>query len=261
MLIQTHTALWKLEGISRRPPLPQVGAFGVNAGVRKFKRAAPAPPLRSVAMARLAKVAVVVCLLNACIGILAAQDGKWPRVVPLKEDVNVLEFVGQFINTGAAAQQFGYLSTIDGLDDIFNGPTQDETTALFTFVTNATTDRVINDGVMRIVNRTGTTTVYLNTPPSDFSNPASFGQGMPIQVSTFRQQVVINTLTNAFVTTHMNTVTKTSVFSLNGKSYRLGQVGHSFRTSYSGQSNTPGATPSGWFGGHAVGVAAVQCGR
>jgi hypothetical protein len=27
-----------------------------------------------------------------------------------------------------------------------------------------------------------------------------------------------------------------------------------FRTSYSGQSNTPGATPSGWFGGNAIGA-------
>ena len=70
-------------------------------------------------------------------------------------------------------------------------------------MTNATTDRVIANGPLRIVNRTGSTTIYLNTPPSDFSNPGSFSQGTPIQVSTYRQQVVLNTLTNAFVTTHM----------------------------------------------------------
>jgi hypothetical protein len=52
----------------------------------------------------------------------------------------------------------------------------------------------------------------------------------------------------------MNTVTETHVFWLNGTSYRLGRVREMFRTSYSGQSNTPGAAPSGWFGGNAIGA-------
>jgi len=183
-------------------------------------------------------------------GSLAAQT----KVIPMLEDQNVLEFVGQFNNTPTTSQQFGYVSRIEGLNDTFNGTPQNESTALFTFVTNATTDRVIANGPLRIVNRTGSTTIYLNTPPSDFSNPASFSQGTPIQVSTYRQQVVLNTLTNAFVTTHMNTVTETHVFWLNGVSYRLGHVSETFRTSYSGQGNTPGAVPSGWFGGNAVGA-------
>jgi len=183
-------------------------------------------------------------------GSLAAQT----KVIPMLEDQNVLEFVGQFNNTPTTSQQFGYVSRIEGLNDTFNGTPQNESTALFTFVTNATTDRVIANGPLRIVNRTGSTTIYLNTPPSDFSNPASFSQGTPIQVSTYRQQVVLNTLTNAFVTTHMNTVTETHVFWLNGISYRLGHVSETFRTSYSGQGNTPGAVPSGWFGGNAVGA-------
>jgi hypothetical protein len=183
-------------------------------------------------------------------GSLAAQT----KVIPMLEDQNVLEFVGQFNNTPTTSQQFGYVSRIEGLNDTFNGTPQNESTARFTFVTNATTDRVIANGPLRIVNRTGSTTIYLNTPPSDFSNPASFSQGTPIQVSTYRQQVVLNTLTNAFVTTHMNTVTETHVFWLNGIGYRLGKVAETFRTSYSGQGNTPGAVPSGWFGGNAVGA-------
>ena len=176
------------------------------------------------------------------------------KIIPLTEDQNVLEFVGQFNNTPTTSQQFGYVSRIQGLDDTFNGTPQNEATALFTFVTNATTDRVIANGPLRIVNRTGTTIIYLNTPPSDFNNPASFSQGTPIQVSTYRQQVVLNTLTNAFVTTHMNTVTETHVFWFNGTNYRLGRMKETFRTSYSGQSNTTGATPSGWFGGNAIGA-------
>jgi hypothetical protein len=194
-------------------------------------------------------------LLTAGIAILAAGSVvAQTKIISMTEDQNVLEFVGQFNNTPTTSQQFGYLSRIEGLDETFNGSPQNETTALFTFVTNATTDRVIVNGPFRIVNRTGTTTVYLNMPPSDFTNPASFSQGTPIQVSNYRQQVVLNTLTNSFVTTHMNTITETSTFWLNGKRYRLGHVGEKFRTSYSGQSNTPGATPSGWFGGNAVGA-------
>jgi hypothetical protein len=194
-------------------------------------------------------------LLTAGIAILAAGSVvAQTKIISMTEDQNVLEFVGQFNNTPTTSQQFGYLSRIEGLDETFNGSPQNETTALFTFVTNATTDRVIVNGPFRIVNRTGTTTVYLNMPPSDFTNPASFSQGTPIQVSNYRQQVVLNTLTNSFVTTHMNTITETSTFWLNGKRYRLGHVGEKLRTSYSGQSNTPGATPSGWFGGNAVGA-------
>jgi|SRR6516164_316314 hypothetical protein len=193
---------------------------------------------------------VLACLTILGFGTLAAQT----TIIRMTEDQNVLEFVGQFNNTPTTSQQFGYISRIEGLNDTFAGTPQNESTAQFTFVTNATTDRVIANGPLRIVNRTGTTTIYLNTPPSDFSNPASFSQGTAIQVSTYRQQVVLNTLTNAFVTTHMNTITNSSAFWLNGKRYRLGSVGETFRTSYSGQSNTPGASPSGWFAGHAIGA-------
>jgi hypothetical protein len=201
-------------------------------------------------MTRLRSVLLAAGIAILAAGSLAAQT----KVISMTEDQNVLEFVGQFNNTPTTSQQFGYLSRIEGLDETFSGNPQSEATALFTFVTNATTDRVIANGPLRIVNRTGTTTVYLNTPPSDFTNPASFSQGTPIQVSNYRQQVVLNTLTNSFVTTHMNTITETSPFWLNGKRYRLGRVREVFRTSYSGQSNAPGAAPSGWFGGNAVGA-------
>jgi len=90
---------------------------------------------------------------------------------------NVLEFVGQVNNTPTTSQQFGYLSNIEGLSSIFSSSTpQNESTALFTFFTNATTDRVISDGPLRIINRTGTTTIYFNSTASSFGNPASFSR-------------------------------------------------------------------------------------
>jgi|SRR5438270_2561319 len=84
-------------------------------------------------------------------------------------------------------------------------------------------------------------------------DPASFSQGTPIQVSNFRQQVILNTLTNTFLTTHTYAIMSVETFTFNGLAYRLGQLGKAFRTNYSGQVNTPGAIPSGWFGGTSIG--------
>lgn len=190
----------------------------------------------------------------ANLGGAMAQDATDATVVLIREDQVALEFVGQFNNTPTTSQQFGYVSKLAGLDSIFTGTPNNESTALFTFVTNATTDRVIANGALRIINRTGTTTVYLNTPPSDFTNPASFSQGTPILVASYTQQVVNDTLSGAFTTVHINTITSNAPFSLNGQTFRLGQVGKSFRTNYSGHANPLGAAPTGWFGGYAVGV-------
>ena len=203
--------------------------------------------MRATRWVRLCLAAVLV-LITA--GVASAQ-----RTIPITEEQVLYEVIGEFNNSGPASQQYGYLSSVTGLDNAFSSTTtKDETTALFTFVTNATTFQVVNHGPFRIIDRTGTTTIYLNNGPSDFTNPATFSQGMPIQVSNYRQQVILNTLTNTFVTVHTNTITDVETFSLNGVAYRLGQLGKSFRTNYSGQSNTPGALPSGWFAGTSIGT-------
>jgi hypothetical protein len=192
-------------------------------------------------------LAVVLVLIAA--GVASAQI-----TIPITEEQVLYEMIGEFNNNGSASQQYGYLSSVTGLDNVFSSATtKNETTALFTFVTNATTFQVVNHGPFRIVDRTGTTTIYLNNGFSDFGNPASFSQGTPIQASNYRQQVIVNTLTNTFVTVHTNTITDVETFTLNGIAYRLGQLGKSFRTNYSGQANTPGAVPSGWFAGTSTG--------
>ena len=192
--------------------------------------------------------------LTAVLVFTAAEAASAQITIPITEQQVLYEVIGEFNNSGPASQQYGYLSSVTGLDNVFNSTTtKNETTALFTFVTNATTIQVVNHGPFRIVDRTGTTTIYLNNGPSDFTNPATFSQGMPIQVSNYRQQVILNTLTNTFLTVHTNTVTDVETFTLNGVAYRLGQLGKSFRTNYSGQANTPGAAPSGWFAGTSTG--------
>jgi hypothetical protein len=212
----------------------------------------PLPGKGTNKMKRHASFLLLVALLLPNCGLANSPDA---TVIHIRENHVALEFVGQFNNTPTTSQQFGYLSNIEGLNPIFSsGTPQNETTASFTFVTNATTDRVISNGSLRIINRTGTTTIYLNSAPSDFSNPASFSQGTPIQVSTYRQQVILNTTTNSFVTVHMNRITESEPFTLNGQLYQLGSEGRSFRTTYSGQANAPGLAPSGWFAGYAVGA-------
>ena len=186
--------------------------------------------------------------------LITAANASAQITLPISEQQVIYELIGEFNNSGAASQQYGYLSSVTGLGAVFNSSTtKNESTALFTFVTNATTFQVVNHGSFRVIDRTGTTTIYLNNGPSDFASPTSFSQGTPIQVSSFRQQVILNTLTNTFVTVHTNTVTSAETFMLDGVVYRLGQLGKSFRTNYSGQVNTPGATPSGWFAGTSTG--------
>jgi len=194
-------------------------------------------------------------LFPAVLVLITLRSTSAQTTIPITEEQVAYELIGEFNNSGTASQQYGYLSSVTGLDNAFSSTTtKNETTALFTFVTNATTFQVVNHGPFRIIDRTGTTTIYLNNGPSDFTNAATFSQGMPIQVSNYRQQVILNTLTNTFVTVHTNTITNVETFSLNGDAYRLGQLGKSFRTNYSGLVNTPGALPSGWFAGTSIGT-------
>lgn len=198
---------------------------------------------------------MLLILLLASRIIASAQTNHFPRVIPIIEDRTAYELIGEFNNNGPSSQQYGYLSTVNGLNTAFSSASPlDQTTALFTFVTNATNVQVVNHGPFRIVTRTGTTTIYLNSGPSDFANPASFSQGVPIQVSTFKQQVISNVPANTFVTNHLNTITSVTPFTLDGMTYRLGFVGQSFQTKYQGQVNTAGTVPTGFFAGTATGL-------
>jgi maltoporin len=176
--------------------------------------------------------------------------------LPITDDQQLYEFIAEFINNGPANLQFGYLANVAGLGSVFSSTTtKNETTALFTIVVNANTFQVVNHGAFRITDRIGTATIYLNSGASDFTNPASFSQGTPIQVSSYRQTAIVNTLDNTFVSTNTHSITGLETFTLNGVNYRLGQLGKSFRSTYSGVvgSNQPPLV-TGWFAGTAVGI-------
>jgi hypothetical protein len=166
------------------------------------------------------------------------------------------ELVGQFQNsppgvTPATHIHYGYLSYIRGLS-VFRGAAANETNALFTFFANAATPRVIPNGPLRVVTRIGKLTIYRDPSTNgDFARPESFRDGTPVLVARFRQEVVNNTVTGSFTTFHQNTIVSTRPFAAGRSRVRLGRVGETFRTFFSGHGTMPGP-PSGFFGGYAV---------
>jgi hypothetical protein len=167
-----------------------------------------------------------------------------------------LEFVGQFQTSPPGVTppthiHYGYLSYIRGLS-AFTRAAQDEKSALFTFYSNAATPRVIPNGPLRIVTRVGRVTIYRDpSTDGEFARSASFRDGTPVLVARLRQQVVTNTITGSFTTFHQNTIVSTRPFPAGRRSVRLGRVGATFRTVFSGHVTMPGP-PSGYFGGYAV---------
>lgn len=160
----------------------------------------------------------------------------------LEDDV-AFELIGQVKNFPPAAPglpatsvQYGYLSFIQGLrsDQTFapGGP-QNETTARFTFYNDSTTLRVTPHGLWLVVVREGTTTIYYDdTPDGDLTtpNPDSFRDGIPIQTSTWRHQVIFEPAPSGhFFVTFVNTVMSSEFFDVDGETVRLAKPGDKFR--------------------------------
>ncbi len=181
---------------------------------------------------------------------LTLEAGAQP--ITLSEGEPAFEYIGNENDSGAIAKQFGYLSYVMGLP-AFNGTPEDVGHANFTFFTEALTQRVTTNGTLVILDRTGTTSVYLSTSPGSFSDPERFRSGSPIQVSTMAQQLILDTTTRDFTAVNVNTVTQATDFTLVGKQYRLGNVGDQFRTTLRGKAN-PAAPPGFFIAGYAVGT-------
>ncbi|MEO8426840.1 MAG: hypothetical protein ABI651_06985 [Verrucomicrobiota bacterium] len=186
----------------------------------------------------------------------ASESRSHENVEMIKVDEGQLlyEIIGQVINlTPTTSTQFGYYTYIKGVDGLFAGTPENESTAWFTFHRETTNLRVTVNGPLRIISREGTTTVYLNAAPvGNFSDPDSFRVGTPIQISTLRQQVIVDTVTQAFTVVNQDTITSTSRFSVNGTTYQIGKAGDVFRTTKNGHLSGP--VPSGYFAGYSVGA-------
>jgi hypothetical protein len=142
----------------------------------------------------------------------------------------------------------GCRSYVSQLDDIAGWT--NESAAPLTFYTDTTTNRVINNGPLRIVSRTGQLTIYHDPSANgDFAKPDSFRDGTPVLTAAVRQQVILNTLTGAFTAHNVNTITSRSQFALGDDQVLLGRVGGQFQTVISGQLTTA-APPSAHMAGY-----------
>ncbi len=179
--------------------------------------------------------------------------------IKINEGQIVSEITGQAISSPTGGTLFGYYTFIKGIDMLFAHAPEDETAALFTFFRDTTNVRVSFNGPLLILSREGTNSVYLNAAPAgDFSNPDSFRTGTAIQSATLRFQAVIDTITQTAAVVIEDTITATSVFSLNGHKYQIGQVGDVIRTTQHVHLNSAGALPSAGFGGYSVGALKVD---
>src|SRR6266436_10042703 len=203
--------------------------------------------------------ALAVAVYDEALTARSTRDDDEPAQINFAQGKIAFEFVGQATNFAptpsvplGSAHQYGFLTVVRGIDNVFSGSPHNETTAMFTFFNEATTAESLTDGPLRIVDRNGTTTIYLNTAPASFANPDSFRSGTPVLTSTLHQQAM-NTPDGTFTTVFANTILSASAFTINGATFRLGQVGQAFRATVTGQSNTT-PPPNAHFGGYAVGV-------
>lgn len=180
-----------------------------------------------------------------------------PTMLSASESVLGYELVGQVLNVSASQSlQYGYLNSVSGLDTVATGSSVSETTALLSFYNDTTTQQVINNGPIRIIDRTGTSTLYFNASGGgDFNNPDSFRSGKPIQTCSLRHQVIIDTSTGYFTATFEMTVKSAPLFQVNGKAYRLGVPRKTYRWSVYGKLTQQGP-PSAQIAGFASGIRA-----
>jgi len=170
------------------------------------------------------------------------------------------EFVGQVLNASPTQSlQYGYLSSVPDLITIAttDAPVS-EANALLTFYNDTTTQQVINNGPIRVIDRTGTSTIFFNpSGGGDFTNPDSFRTGTPIQTCSLRHQVVIDTSTGYFTAAFEMTITSVRVFQANGLSYVLGRPGEVYHWSVYGKLTQQGP-PSAQIAGFASGSRAAK---
>jgi len=204
-------------------------------------------------------------MLAALIGIVAfvgrsvaAKDNDGPNTISA-------ELIGQVYNPSpAVSAQYGYVSYVRGLEtSAITGPggALSERSALLTFYSHTTVERVINNGPMRVIDRSGEATFYFNTTPAgDFSHPETFQQGAAVMTATLRHQVVIDTLTGAFTAHFDCTIARNEPFAINGATYRLGKPGEHFEVTFVGHLNQP-APPSGYMAGFVTGLELQATGK
>lgn len=204
-------------------------------------------------------------LLAVFVGVLASVSGSVAAKETNTSNQISVELIGQVLNASPkVSAQYGYVSYLSGIDTstiTAPGGALSEQSALLTFYSDTATERVLNNGPMRAINRTGEVTFYLNmTPTGNFSDTVSFRQGVAVMKATLRHQVVLDMLTNGFSAHFDCIVTSSEPFTLNGKKYQLSKPGQSFEITFSGHLNQNGP-PSGFMAGFVTGLELQPMGK
>jgi hypothetical protein len=167
------------------------------------------------------------------------------------------EIVGQVFNASPQQSlQYGYLNYVRGLPQVATSDAPiSESTALFTFYNDTATERVINNGPIRVIDRTGTGAVYLDAGNASFNNPETFRKGKPIQLYKLRHQVIIDTSTGYFTVVFEMTITSAKTFKIERNAYRLGRPGGVYQLNVAGRL-APVGPPSAHIAGVAIGTEA-----
>src|SRR5229473_4661549 len=104
----------------------------------------------------------------------STQDDDQPAQINFVQGKVAFEFVGQVTNFGptpaaplGTSNQYGYLTVVRGIDNVFSGSPHNEATAVLTFFNETTTTESLSNGPLRFVDRNGTTTIYLNSAPRE----------------------------------------------------------------------------------------------
>jgi hypothetical protein len=153
-------------------------------------------------------------------------------------------FVGRIEQNGTLADDVGYLTSIDGLDEgsLFSGGdplARNESTARFTYFATATLETRSIEGNLFITSGTARTTLYFDaTGGATFDTPASFKRGTAIANYESRWQDIVNVQApNQGIATVVSDEAQISAapFTLKGTEYAMGRRGISLHLSFSGQ--------------------------
>jgi len=192
--------------------------------------------------------------INTAIRLIAVQLGLATSVVLGQGPAAVmhppaginLEYIGQGLVVSAAeVYQYGYFTHVAGVENVFSAAPNTASNAFFTFLNELSTTRVTENGPLRIVDREGTATIYLNPAGgANFEDPASFSTGTPVLTAALRHQVILDTLNNNTIIVNFDlTITATEIFTVGEIKHRLGQPGQKLTWTAYGRPNTSATQP------------------
>ena len=157
-----------------------------------------------------------------------------------------LEFIGQgLVLSPAEVYQYGYFTHVAGVENLFSGAPNNASTAFFTFLNELFTTRVTDNGPLRIVDRKGTATIYLNPAGgANFEDLDSFSAGTPVLTAALRHQVILDTLNNNTIIVNFDlTITAAESFTAGEIKHLLGLPGQKMTWTAYGRPNTSTTQP------------------